>query len=98
MGVQVISELVQKNNRDFPIVDSNNIRGGCYQVSTMEDLHNIPDIRLKVGMLALKILLQAILLQILFQINYTNQKNVKILKIKAVFLTDFLISIKIKLS
>lgn len=52
MGVQVISELVQKNNGDFPIVDSNNIRGGCYQVSTMEDLYNIPEIRLKVGMLA----------------------------------------------
>ena len=40
MGVQIISELVQKNNRDFPIVDSNNIRGGCYQVNTLDELYN----------------------------------------------------------
>lgn len=52
MGVQIISELVQKNNRDFPIVDSNNIRGGCYQVNTLDELYNIPTIRLKTGMLA----------------------------------------------
>ena len=52
MGVQIISELVQKNNRDFPIVDSNNIRGGCYQVNTLDELYNIPTIRLKIGMLA----------------------------------------------
>ena len=51
MAVEIISELVQKNNGKFPLVDSNNIRGGFYSVDTLQERNNIPSERLKVGML-----------------------------------------------
>lgn len=51
MGVELISEIVQKNNQDFPLVDSNNIRGGIYTVNTIEERDSIPVRRRKEGML-----------------------------------------------
>ena len=51
MGVELISEIVQKNNGTFPLVDSNNLRGGIYTVKTIEERDNIPDERRKSGML-----------------------------------------------
>lgn len=51
MGIELISEIVQKNNQDFPLLDANNIRGGFYQVNTIEERDNIPDKRKKEGML-----------------------------------------------
>lgn len=51
MGVELISEIVQKNNGDFPLVDSNNIRGGVYSVKTIIERDNIPLQRRKQGMI-----------------------------------------------
>lgn len=51
MGIELISEIVQKNNQKFPLVDSNNIRGGIYSVNTINERDNIPLERRKNGML-----------------------------------------------
>lgn len=51
MGIEVISEIVQKNKQNFPIVDANNIRGGTYSVNTIKERDEIPTLRLKQGML-----------------------------------------------
>ena len=51
MAVELISEIKQKNNQPFALVDSNNIRGGCYSVETIEERDNIPKDRRKIGML-----------------------------------------------
>ena len=51
MGVEIIDQLTQKNNGKFPIVDSNNVKGGYYQVNTLEERNNIPMERRKEGML-----------------------------------------------
>nr|DAN37455.1 MAG TPA: hypothetical protein [Crassvirales sp.] len=32
MAVEVISQIKQKNSLDFPIVDSNDLKGGLYSV------------------------------------------------------------------
>ena len=49
--IELISEITQKNNGQFPLIDSNNIRGGAYTVSSLTERDNIPTIRRKVGML-----------------------------------------------
>lgn len=51
MAVELISEIIQKNGQDFALVDANNIRGGFYQVDTMEERNAIPNKRKKNGML-----------------------------------------------
>ena len=51
MAVEIISELRQKNGQGFPIVDTNNIKGGFYQVDTIAERDAIPDIRKRDGML-----------------------------------------------
>lgn len=51
MAIEVISEITQKNQQDFPIVDANNIRGGIYQVQNATERDNIPVVRRKEGML-----------------------------------------------
>jgi len=51
MAIEIIDTLGQKNNGDFPLVDSNDIKGGYYQVETLEERNNIPSIRRKEGML-----------------------------------------------
>lgn len=51
MAVEIISELKQKNGQKFPIVDTNNIKGGFYQVDTIVERDAIPDIRKRDGML-----------------------------------------------
>ena len=51
MAIELISELTQKNNQKFPLLDSNKLRGGTYQVNTIDDMQNIPTDSRKVGML-----------------------------------------------
>lgn len=51
MAIELISEIVQKNNGKFPLLDSNNLRGGFYSVTTEENMNSIPTERRKVGML-----------------------------------------------
>ena len=51
MAIEIIDILGQKNNGEFPLVDSNDIRGGFYQVDTIEERDLIPSIRRKEGML-----------------------------------------------
>ena len=50
MAIEIIDTLVQKNGGKFPLVDSNNIKGGFYQVKTLKDRDNIPNQRRQVGM------------------------------------------------
>lgn len=51
MAIEIIDTLSQKNSGDFPLVDSNDIRGGFYQVNSIEERDLIPSIRRKEGML-----------------------------------------------
>ncbi len=51
MAVELISEIIQKNNGEFPLLDSNNLRGGFYSVNTEAERDKIPTARRKVGML-----------------------------------------------
>ena len=51
MAIEIIDILGQKNNGEFPLVDSNDIKGGYYQVDTIEERDLIPSIRRKEGML-----------------------------------------------
>lgn len=51
MPIEIIDTLSQKNNGNFPLVDSNDIRGGFYQVNSIEERDLIPSIRRKEGML-----------------------------------------------
>lgn len=48
--IEIISTLKQKNNLDFPIVDSNDIKGGLYLVNTVSEKNSIPTSRRKEGM------------------------------------------------
>lgn len=50
MGIEIIDTLSQKNNGSFPLVDSNDIRGGFYQVDSIEERDLIPSVRRKEGM------------------------------------------------
>lgn len=49
--IELISEIKQKNNGVFPLIDNNNIRGGVYSVNSLQDMYNIPKVRQKQGML-----------------------------------------------
>lgn len=51
MAIEIIDTLSQKNNGLFPLVDSNDIRGGFYQVETINERDLIPSVRRKEGML-----------------------------------------------
>lgn len=51
MAIEIIDELRQKNNGQFPVVDANNIKGGYYQVQTLAERDAIPMARRKIGML-----------------------------------------------
>ena len=51
MALIVYDEIQQANNGSFPILDSNNIKGGVYSVSTIEERDAIPAERRKLGML-----------------------------------------------
>ena len=50
-GVPLISNIVQKGDGEFWLVDSNAIYGGLYHVSTQDQMNTLPEIRLKPGML-----------------------------------------------
>lgn len=51
MAIELISEIVQKNGGSFPLMDTNNIRGGFYSVGTESERDSIPVVRRKTGML-----------------------------------------------
>ena len=51
MAIEIIDILSQKNNGEFALVDSNDIKGGYYQVNDIEERNSIPSIRRKEGML-----------------------------------------------
>lgn len=51
MAVELISEIVQKNGGAFPLLDSNNLRGGFYSVDKLTERDSIPEQRRKIGML-----------------------------------------------
>ena len=51
MAIEIIDTLGQKNNGIFPLVDANDVKGGYYQVESIEERDNIPTVRRKVGML-----------------------------------------------
>ena len=51
MAIEIIDTLSQKNNGIFPLVDSNDIKGGFYQVDSIEERDLIPSVRRKEGML-----------------------------------------------
>ena len=53
MAIELISEITPKNNGDFPMVDSDYIRGGCHQAETYDDMLAIPTSRLKDSTLCL---------------------------------------------
>ena len=50
MAIEIIDTLSQKNNGIFPLVDSNDIKGGFYQVDSIEERDLIPSVRRKEGM------------------------------------------------
>lgn len=50
MAIELIAQIKQQNGGEFPLVDSNDVLGGYYQVDTLEDMINIPLIRRKIGM------------------------------------------------
>lgn len=49
--IEIISTLKQKNNLDFPIVDSNDIKGGLYLVNSVNERDSVPTTRRKEGMI-----------------------------------------------
>lgn len=51
MAVELIANIAQKNNGDFYLVDSKDIKGGLYSVDTEEEMYSIPRDRFKDGML-----------------------------------------------
>lgn len=51
MAITLISGLKQANGGVFPLIDSNDIQGGLYSVTTAEEVELIPSARLKEGML-----------------------------------------------
>ena len=51
--IELISEIVPKNNGDFPMVNSDYVKGGCHQAETYDDMLAISSSRLKNGTLCL---------------------------------------------
>lgn len=51
MSIFIIDTLKQKNNGEFPLIDSNDIQGGFYQVGSIAERDSIPSVRRKEGML-----------------------------------------------
>ena len=51
MSIPLISNISQKNNGSFWLVDSNAIYGGLYHVLSEKQMKELPLIRLKPGML-----------------------------------------------
>ena len=43
MGIEIIDTLTQKNGQTFPIVNTNDIKGGFHQVETISQRDNIPE-------------------------------------------------------
>ena len=50
MAIEIIDTLGQKNGGIFPLVDSNDVKGGYYQVKSIDERDNIPEPRRKIGM------------------------------------------------
>ncbi len=52
MPIEVISEIVPKNNAAFPVVDDTNVRGGYQILATEDEMNAIPHTKRKEGMQA----------------------------------------------
>lgn len=50
MAIWLIDTLKQKNNGKFPLIDSNDVRGGFYQADSITERNSIPTERRKEGM------------------------------------------------
>ena len=50
-GIPLISNITQQGDADFWLVDSNAIYGGLYHVFSKNQMDNIPEVRIKPGML-----------------------------------------------
>ena len=50
-GIPLISHITQKEDGDFWLVDSNAVYGGLYHVESVNQMRDLPEIRLKHGML-----------------------------------------------
>ena len=51
MAIELISTAIPKNKGNFPIVLSNDIKGGIHYTETIDDMNNIPESKLQLGML-----------------------------------------------
>lgn len=49
--VEIIGQIKPKNNQNFAIADVNDLKGGFYQVLTMDDMLSIPNIKRSNGMM-----------------------------------------------
>lgn len=50
MAIWLIDTLKQKNNGKFPLIDSNDVKGGFYQADSIAERNSIPTERRKEGM------------------------------------------------
>lgn len=50
MAIWLIDTLKQKNNGKFPLIDSNDVKGGFYQTDSITERNSIPTERRKEGM------------------------------------------------
>lgn len=50
MAIWLIDTLKQKNNGKFPLIDSNDVKGGFYQADSITERNSIPTERRKEGM------------------------------------------------
>lgn len=51
MAIEIIDQLKQKNNGVFPLIDTNDVKGGYHQVNSIDERNNIPEGKRKEGML-----------------------------------------------
>lgn len=51
MPVRVADTIKQINDVNFPVVESNDIKGGLYHVNTSAEMNALPEVRLIEGML-----------------------------------------------
>ena len=50
--IEIVSQIKQKNNSDFPIADVNDLKGGYIQVDTLSQMNDfLSTSKLKEGML-----------------------------------------------
>ena len=55
MAIWLIDTLKQKNNGKFPLIDSNDVKGGFYQADSITERNSIPTERRKEGMFCINL-------------------------------------------